>query len=149
MITADGIHPDPVKTEAVRRYSPPTDVTKVRQFLGLASLYRRFIPAFSRIASPLHALTRKDITLHWSLECQAAFDELKQLLTSAPVLVYPWFGPGKCFILETDASTAGLEAVLSQEQSDGTIHPVVYASRLVDKHEKNYGISELETLGLV
>ena len=62
------------------------------------------------------------------------------------MLAYPIFGPGHSFILETDASTVGLGAVL---QEDGTIHPIAYASRAVDKHERNYCISELETLGLV
>ena len=65
------------------------------------------------------------------------------------MLVYPKFGPGQSFILETDTSTVGLGAVLSQTQQDATIHPIAYASRSVNKHEKNYGISELETLGLV
>ena len=65
------------------------------------------------------------------------------------MLIYPKFGPGHSFILETDASTVGLGAVLSQMQDDGTVHPIAYASRSVDKCEKNYGISELETLDLV
>ena len=60
VIAANGICPDPAKTEMVQHYPSPTDVTKVRQFLGLASYYRRFIPAFSHIAFPLHALTKKD-----------------------------------------------------------------------------------------
>ncbi len=71
------------------------------------------------------------------------------MLSVPPVLVYPKFGPGCTFILETDASTTGLGAVLSQEQDDGTVHPIAYASRSVDKHERKYGISKLETLGLV
>ena len=74
---------------------------------------------------------------------------LKQLLTSAPVLAYPKFGPSCSFVLETDASTVGLGAVLSQVQEDGMIHPITYTSRAVGKHEQNYEISEMETLGLV
>jgi len=149
VISRQGIRPDPSKTEKVRNYPHPVDTTGVRCFLGLASYYRRFIPGFATVAAPLHALTKKNVTFQWSAECEEAFVQLKELLTSAPVLVYPKFGPDHSFILETDASTVGLGAVLSQEQDDGTIHPVAYASRSVDKHERNYGISELETLGLV
>ena len=81
--------------------------------------------------------------------CEESFTKLKRLLASPPILAYPKFGSNRSFILETDASTVGLGAVLSQEQGDGMIHPVAYASRFVDKHERNYGISELETLELV
>lgn len=129
----------------MRSYPQPLDATGVRQFLGFASYYRRFVSNFATIASPLHALTRKHVTA----ECEEASLKLKEALTTAPVLVYPRFGPNCFFILETDASTVGLGAVLSQTQDDGTVHPIAYASRSVDKHEKNYGISELETLGLV
>ena len=68
---------------------------------------------------------------------------------TAPVLAYPQFGLNKSFILETDASGSRLGAVLSQEQVDGHLHPIAYASRSLHKHEQNYAISELETLGLV
>ena len=149
MISPEGIYPDPEKTVKVANFPTPSDVSQVRQFLGLASYYRRFIANFAKIAKPLHDLMKKDTAFDWSQECQEAFNTLKQLLCSAPVLAYPEFGQGKCFILETDASIRGLGAVLSQTQEDGSIHPIAYASRSLDKHERNYGISELETLGLV
>ena len=149
VISAQGVRPDPIKTEKVKSYPCPLDATGVRRFLGLASYYRRFVPNFSVIAAPLNALTKKNAVFQWTSECDRAFEELKHSLTTTPVLGYPRFGPGRSFILETDASTVGLGAVLSQTQDDGTIHPIAYASRSVDKHEKNYGISELETLGLV
>ena len=149
MISPEGIYPDPEKTVKVANFPTPSDVSQVRQFLGLASYYRRFIANFAKIAKPLHDLMKKDTAFDWSQECQEAFNTLKQLLCSAPVLAYPEFGQGKCFILETDASIRGLGAVLSQTQEDGSIHPIAYASRSLDKHEQNYGISELETLGLV
>ena len=117
--------------------------------LGLASYYRRFIPNFAKVAKPLHNLMKKGVAFYWSKECEEAFAKLKQLLISAPVLAYPEFGSGKSFILETDACVEGLGAILSQPQEDGSIHPLAYASRSLDKHERNYGISELETLGLV
>ena len=84
----------------------------------------------------------------WIPACSEAFQTLKEKLVSTPVLFYPWFGQDEEFILETDASGKGLGAIFSQCQ-DGQIHPIAYASRSLDKHERNYGISELETLGLV
>ena len=149
VISSDGISPDPSKIQKVRDYPVPTDVKKVRQFLGLASYYRRFIPGFAKIANPLHALTKKEEVFQWSVKCQAAFDLLKQKLISAPVLSYPRFGPEEKFIVETDASSLGIGAVLAQKQKDGYVHPVAYASRTLNPHERNYAITELETLALV
>ena len=83
----------------------------------------------------------------WSPACKAAFEELKKRLVEAPVLVFPNFGRG--FVLETDASGLGLGAVLAQEQEDGTTRPIAYASRTLQQHEKNYGSTELEGLGVV
>ncbi len=148
-ISKKGIAPDPLKTKKMREYPVPTNVTKVQQFLGLSSYYRRFVSGFAKIAGPLHALLKKGATFKWTLECQQAFDRLKQLLVTTPVLAFPRFGPGHDFILETDASALGLGAVLAQRQDDGQVHPIAYASRSLQPHERNYGISELETLGLV
>ena len=149
IISIEGVRPDPVKIERVQCYPTPTDATQVRQFLGLASYYRRFMPDFAKVSGPLRALTKKNAIFLWTTECERAFSELKHLLTTSPVLAYPRFGPSQSFILETDASGVSLGAILSQVQEDGVIHPIAYASRSLDKHERNYGISELETLGLV
>ena len=81
--------------------------------------------------------------------CQVAFNRLKQLLTTAPVLSYPRFGPDAQFILETDANLFGLGAVLAQQKEDGHVHPVAFASRTLNPQEKNYGITEMETLAVV
>ena len=149
VISKHGIRPDPSKTDKVRQFPTPTDPTKVRQFLGLASYYRRFVPGFAKVAAPLHYLTKKDVPFAWTEECEFAFSQLKQFLIEAPILCYPRFGPDESFLLETDASSIGLGAVLSQKQSDGEYHPIAYASRSLQPSEKNYGISELETLALV
>ena len=89
VISVSGVSPDPAKTEKVRDYPVPVDVSSVRQFLGLSSHYRRFVPGFSKIAAPLYYLTKKSVTFCWTDEYQKAFDKLKQLLCSAPVLAYP------------------------------------------------------------
>jgi hypothetical protein len=83
----------------------------------------------------------------WTPDCQRVFEELKKLLTSAPVLAFPDFS--KPFVLETDASGAGLGVVLAQKQDDGSVRPLAYASHSLQPHERNYGITELEGLGVV
>ena len=141
VISNTGLSADTKKVEAVSGFPVPKDVKQLRSFLGLASYYRRFILGFSKIANPLFALTKKDVPYVWKDDCQQAFDELKDRLTKAPVLVYPDFS--ERFILETDASGVGLGAVLSQKQASGNVAPIAYASRTLQSHEKNYGISEL------
>ena len=80
MITPEGLLPNPHLTEAVSSILVPTNVTEVRQFLGLASHYHRFVKNFAKIASPLHGLTRTSAEFEWTQECQAAFDQLKNKL---------------------------------------------------------------------
>ena len=147
VISAKGIAPNPGKVRAVQEFPVPTSVKGVRQFLGMASYYRRFMPGFAKTAAPLHALTRESVPFFWSIACQGAFLCLKDLLVSPPVLAYPNFD--KSFVMHTDASILGLGAVPEQEQEDGKLHPIAYASRSLSKAERNYGITEMEALGVV
>ena len=147
VVSAQGVRTDTKKVEAVEQFPTPNNVKTLRSFLGLASYYRKFVPDFAKVARPLHALTKKDVPFLWTQRCQEAFCELKRLLTNAPPLVFPDFT--KPFVLETDASGTGLGAVLAQKQEDGSIHPIAYASRSLQPHERNYGITELEGLGVV
>lgn len=146
IITSEGLKVNPVKVAAVENFPAPTSVSQVRQFLGLVSYYRRFIVGFANIAQPLHALTKKEVKFKWSPECQAAFDSLKSKLIVAPILTYPNFDLD--FIVETDASVKGLGAILSQRQN-GNLLPIAYASRALTQSEKNYCITDLETLAIV
>ena len=147
LITPRGLLPNPKKVGAVVDFPVPTSVTQVRQFVGLASYYRRFIEGFARVAAPLHRLTKQDVEFQWTGECQDALDMLKKKLVEAPVLVYPDFNVG--FVLETDASYQGLGAVLSQKLEDQLFHPVSFSSRALSPSEKNYAVTELETLAVV
>ena len=147
VVSARGVAADQKKVHAVREFLVPTDLKQLCSFLGLASYYWRLIETFAKVDHPLFALTRKDDQFSWSMTCQKAFDELKRRLTSPPTLAFPDFS--KSFILETDASGVGLGAVLAQAQDDGTVRPIAYASRTVQKHEANYGITKLEALGVV
>ena len=119
--------------------------SEVRRFLGLASYYRRYILHFADISKPLNSLTQKDVSFKWSNECAHAFNELKSKLITAPILSYPQFHQNASqFVLQTDASAAGLCAVLEQ---DG--HVIAYASRTLNKAEQQYSVIQKECLAAV
>lgn len=101
-VSGKGIEPDPNKVKAVQEFPVPTTVRGVRRFLGMTGYYRRFMAGFAKIAAPLHALTRESVPFFWSIACQGAFQALKDLLVTPPVLAYPNFD--RDFILHTDAS---------------------------------------------
>ena len=145
-VTEEGLLPVPALLAAIRDIPPPKTATEVRSFLGLAGYYRLYVKGFAAIAAPLHALTRKDALFHWSEECQAAFDQLKVRLTTSPITAFPDFS--KEFRLYTDASTAGLGAILAQIR-DGKEHIICCTSRALNKAEKSYAATKLECLAIV
>ena len=145
LVTPQGLKTNSRLVEAVREFPRPIDVSGVRRFLGLASYYWRFIRNFAKISEPLRELTRKDVSFRWTQAHEDALTELKGKLASAPVLAYPSFD--KPFTVETDASIGGIGAILSQE--DSKLHPVDYASRALSSAERNYSVTELETLAVV
>ena len=135
VVSVEGVRTDPKKLRAVQQYPTPTDVKTLCSFLGLASYYRRFMPNFAKIAGQLHVLTKKDMPFLWTSQCQHSFDAIMKLLTTAPVLSFPQFD--KPFIVETDASGLALGAVLAQRPVDGAVQPIAYASRSLQRHERN------------
>jgi len=146
VVSSEGIATDPEKVKAVRDWPVPTSVTETRAFTGLASYYRRFVPNFAELASPLHALTQKNARFVWSDEAQEAFEKLKAALTSPPVLAMPR-DEGE-FVIDCDASEKTLGSMLSQVQ-DGTERMIAYASRSLDARERNYCCSRRELLAIV
>ena len=147
-ISQQGVSPDPTKLTAVAKIPLPSNIKEVRTFLGLTGYYRRFIPNYATVAQPLTKLTSKEYCNNfvWTDECTAAFDKLKQLLCSAPILCYPDFD--REFILQTDASDVGLGAVLSQIDKSGNEHVVAYASKTLSPREKNYSTTEKEAFAI-
>ena len=126
------VRTDPKKLTAVRDFPEPMNVKTLRSVLGLASYYRRFVPNFAKVARPLHALTGKDRLFVWTPDCQAAFEELKCLLTSSPVLSYPDFQ--KPFVLETDRQALDWVQYLDNDKkmapSDPSRIPVVHCKSM-------------------
>ena len=114
----------------------------MRSFLGLAGYYKRFIRGFSKIAGPLTNLTRKGVPYVWDDACQLSFDELKDKLTSAPVLALS--KPGVEYMVYTGACLRGLGGVLQQEEK-----AIAFASRKLKSHEKNYPTHDLELATVV
>ena len=140
--TQSGLTPDRSKIQAVQDWPTPANVS---QFLGLASCYRRYISKFSTIAAPLTQLTQNRVVFSWSAECESSFQLLKSALTQAPILAYPDLNQNSSpFVLQTDASTFGLGAVLEQ---DGPV--IAYASRTLTKCEQNYSVIQKECLAIV
>uniref|UniRef100_A0A5S6Q9K0 RNA-directed DNA polymerase n=1 Tax=Trichuris muris TaxID=70415 RepID=A0A5S6Q9K0_TRIMR len=146
VVSRDGIRADSAKTEAVNNWPKPTSPKELRQFLGLASYYRRFVPSFATIAAPLHKLLTKSSQWSWTSECEASFSSLKAHLTSAPTLPFPDFSLP--FILDTDASNTGLGAVLAQNIA-GQERVIAYASRSMSKAGRKYSTTRQEMLALV
>eukprot|EP00854_Cymbomonas_tetramitiformis_P004590 gene4590-biopygen4529 len=148
-ISANGCRPQHDTVAAVRDWPEMETVTHVRQFLGLAGYYRRFIHRFSEIAQPLTRLTKSDVPWEWGPMQQWAFEELKTALTSAPVLALPNIkgaADGSApFVVQTDASGIALGGVLMQDSGDGNgLRAIAYESRQFSAAEQNYHTGEWE-----
>ena len=138
VVSKNGVCPNVMNVTKVQQRPVPRTVKEVRQFLGLASYYRSFIPQFARVANPLTNLTRKETCFKWDLGCQEAFDKLKLALTGLPIVAYPQ--DTGLYVLDTDACGVSIGAVLSEIQ-DSQERVIAYASRSLNKSERNYFIT--------
>ena len=152
IVSDKGIATDPKKIETILNWPRPKTVTDVRSFTGFTNYYCKYIKDYAKIACPLYELTsgenskKKRHNIEWTDRCQQSFEQLKERCSQCPVLAYANYKSP--FILHTDASTTGLGAVLSQKQADGTERVVAYASRSLNKAERNYDAHKLEFLAL-
>ena len=142
VVSSKGVHVDESKIEAIKTWPQPTNLQQVRSFLGLAGFYRCFVNDFSTIAAPLHALSKKNAPFVWGSLQSTAFDELKSLLTHAPILALPNFD--KTFEVHCDASGTGIGGVLMQEK-----RAIAYFSEKLSGAQLNYPIYDKELYALV
>lgn len=142
-----GIRVDPEKIAAIRDWATPSSVKTVRGFIGFANFYRVFIPEFSDIAAPLLNLTKKDTPFHWDEACNQAFEKIKELLVTAPVLAH--FDPEKETLVEADSSGHATGGLLLQKDKNGIWQPVAYYSKKHSSTEANYPIHDKELLAIV
>jgi hypothetical protein len=146
-VSRDGIRPDEDKLIKVKNFPRPVNLRSLRGFLGLASYYQKFIKDFSKKAQPLNQLLQKDKPFEWKAKQQKAFEWLKYQLITMPILQYPDFK--KPFYLHMDASRTGLGAVLAQKDEDNKEYAVAYASRSLNRAERNYSTTEQECLAVI
>ncbi|KAI2645046.1 Transposon Tf2-9 polyprotein [Labeo rohita] len=148
MISPAGVAMDETKVNAVRNWPLPKTLKELQRFLGFSNFYCRFIRNFSTVAAPLTAMVKKGSTrLSWSSDALLAFQDLRQRFTTAPILRHP--DPQQPFIVEVDASSTGIGAVLSQRQGQPSkTYPCAFYSHKLSPAEKNYDVGNRELLAM-
>nr|XP_027090526.1 uncharacterized protein LOC113711567 [Coffea arabica] len=146
IVSSKGIEVDKAKIDIISALPYPASVREVRSFLGHAGFYRRFIKDFSKIGAPLFQLLQKDVTFEFDDKCEGAFNKLKELLTSPPIIQPPdWNLP---FEIMCDASDHAVGAVLGQRVGKAA-HVIYYASRALNGAQLNYSTTEKELLAVI
>ncbi|XP_008204128.1 uncharacterized protein LOC103315702 [Nasonia vitripennis] len=146
LVNRDGFRPDPEKIAPIVNFPQPKNLKQLRRFHGMASWYRQFLEGYAALAEPLTRLTRKDQPFVWGEDQQSAFEAIKTLVASAPVLHCPDFD--QQFVIQIDASDTGFGVVLTQN-INGQDRVLEFASRVLTLAERNYTVSERECLAVL
>ena len=144
-LTPEGIMPQPRLLNKVSAFATPNNLKTVRAFLGLTGYYRSFMPNYSKLARPLHNLTKKATKFEWSAECNDAFLSLKQALENPPILIHPDFS--KPFVLVTDASDYAVGGSLGH-MIDGIFRPCSFYTSAITGAALKYGVTEKEAMAV-
>ena len=142
VLTKDGVSPDNEHVRAIKEMKEPENVKELQKFLGMVNFWSSFVPKMSEISVPLRNLLKKDVYWEWECDHKRAFEQLKKVLCSPPILRY--FNPSIPIIVQTDASKNGVGSCLMQEN-----HPVGFSSRSLTSTEQNYAQIEKELLAIV
>ena len=143
ILTPEGVKPNPKKIQDILKLKLPETQKQIKSFLGITGYYRKFIKDYAKVAQPMTHYLRKNTKVDIKdIKYINAFEKLKKLITEDPILKYPDFN--KNFVLITDASAYAIGAVLQQSG-----HPICYASRTLNNHERNYSTIEKELLAIV
>lgn len=146
LVNRQGQFPDESKLASIKRFPDPRNLTDVRAFVALCGYYRKFIEGFALLAKPLTDLTKKELGFTWGKEQGEAFENLKNKMTQAPLLVH--YDPTRKIQMRCDASHYGIGSIILQDHENNW-KPVAYASRLMRGPELNYTITEKECLAIV
>ena len=153
LVSGKGIKPLPEKLDSIKKMPGPTTPKEIKQFLGLVGYYRKFIPRFADIARPMTNLTKQDIPFEWTIQCQAAFELLKEAIITSPILKYP--DPNKGYTWFTDASKYAWACVLTQEyqyEKGGKEYkinyPITFASGLFKGSQMNWAALTKEAFAI-
>ena len=147
LIDKDGLRPTASKIKAILDAPSPSNVSKLKSFLGLLNYYSQFIHNLSNELSPLYALLQNDRKWSWGDQEEACFTKAKKLLTSPRLLVH--YDPARKLVLSCDASQYGIGAVLSHRADDRTEKPICFVSRTLSTVEKKYSQLDKEVLRII
>lgn len=147
IIDREGLHISEKKTIAIDKATNPKNVKELQSFLGSINYFARFIKNMSTILNPLYNLLKSNVKWHWSDKCVRAFQEVKEILKTAPVLVH--YNPELEVSLTVDASAVGIGAILTHKLPSGEEKPIAFASRTLSEAEKKYSQIEKEGLAII
>uniref|UniRef100_A0A914HFX2 RNA-directed DNA polymerase n=1 Tax=Globodera rostochiensis TaxID=31243 RepID=A0A914HFX2_GLORO len=147
IVDKDGRRPDPANIQAISEMPEPTDVSKLRSFLGMVNHYQQFVKNMRFIRHPMDTLLKQDVVWNWSKECQDAFKKVIKILQSDQLLTH--YDPSQEIVVSADASEHGIGAVISHRYADGKRKAIAHASHSLSPAEKNYAQIEKEGLALV
>jgi ribonuclease HI/transposase InsO family protein len=145
--SSGGVSIDPERVQSIKDVRPPANKKALQSFLGKINFIRRFVPNFAERIKPLSALLKKDVAFRWGKDADKSFEDIKNAISQAPVLISPDFS--RDFIIFSFASQDTIAGVLMQKDADNFEHPVAFMSKVLRDSELNYTITEKQAYALV